>query len=77
MFLGIRLSKVVGQRNDIIGPFRQGWQVDGDYLEAVIKVLSKRAVFDSLTEVAIGGGQDADVDLDRFVFSDTDDFTAL
>ena len=44
---------------------RSGGIDDGEDVEAVEQVLAKRLVLDRFFEIAVGGGDDPDVDLDR------------
>ena len=65
------------KQGDIIGRFAQGGQGDGDHVEAVIKVFAEGAFLEALFERLVGGGDDADIDLDGSVFADAPDFALL
>ena len=61
----VLLQEVLGQMRDVARPIAQRREQDREDVQAVIEILSKRAVGDLLLEIAVGGRDDADVDLDR------------
>ena len=52
------------EQGDVLSPLAQRRKADGEDVEAVVEVLAERFVLDFLEQVAIGGGDDADVDGD-------------
>ena len=48
-----------------------------DHLETVVKILAKAAARHAVGQVAVGGGQHANVDLAVLVFADAPDFALL
>src|SRR6516164_1713765 len=46
-------KKVVSQLGHVVEPLAQGWHVNGDYIEAVVEVLSKSAFCDEFFEIVI------------------------
>ena len=59
------------------GPFAQGGQAQIDDVEAIEQVLAEGALLDGLGEIAVRGGDDADVDLDRLAAADAVDLAFL
>ena len=74
---GELLDKIVDQDRDVLAPLAERRQADGDDLEPVVQVAAERALFDRFLEIAIGGGEDADVDLDRRVGADAGDLAVF
>jgi hypothetical protein len=60
---------VLEERRNLLAPVAQRRQVERQDLEAVEEILAKAALCDQAIEVGVGGGDDADVDLDRLAFS--------
>ena len=60
-----------------MGRSRNGGQTQIDHVQAIEKVFAERAVLDRFGEVAVGGGDDADVHLDRLGAADAVDFAFL
>ena len=58
-----RVDEVRGQRQDVAAPLPQRGHQDEDD-EAEVEVLAERAVAHRRLEIAVGGGDDAHVDLD-------------
>ena len=58
---------MLDEHREVVGPVAEGGQGDGEDLEPVIEVLAEAAVGDHLVEVAVGGGDEADVGPDRVV----------
>src|ERR1700740_3325919 len=59
----VSLQKPMGQHGDIGAAFAEWGDVDSDHVQAEVEVFAKRAGSVFLFEVAIGGGDHADVDL--------------
>ena len=61
--LGVEFSQeVVGQQGDVLGPLAQGGDDDFQHAEAEIEVAAENALDHRLFQVAIGGGDHADID---------------
>ena len=52
-----------GKQRDVLGPFAQRRQMDADHVEAVQQILTEPAGRTFGADVAIGGADEADVDL--------------
>src|SRR5438067_12736656 len=59
------------QQWDVTVAFAQRWQRDRHHLQAVEEILAEFALGDFLLEVAVGGGDDANVDADIRQTTDT------
>ena len=57
-------EEVAGEDGDVFEALAQGGEADGDDVEAVEEVFAELAGADGLAEVAVGGGDDADVGAD-------------
>ena len=68
--LGDVFEKVVAEDKEITLALPQRGHVQGDNAEAPIQIFPEGALFDHLSEVAIGGGDDADIDLDGLTAAD-------
>ena len=55
------------QQRNVAGALPQRRQADGDDAEAVKEVFPKGAALDGLAQVPVGGGDDADVQLDALL----------
>jgi hypothetical protein len=77
MFLGEAFKKVVRQDFDIPGAVAQGRHLDREDIEAIVKILAELALLDRLQQVAVRGGQNAHIHLDRFVAADALEFPLL
>ena len=58
-------QEVVGQGHDLLPALAQGWDVHRHDVEAVEEVFAEVAGVHGLLEVPVGGGDDADIHLDR------------
>ena len=58
-------QEVPGQRRDVLGALAQRRQADRHDVQPVEQVLAEQALADQLPQVAMGGGDDADVGADR------------
>lgn len=65
------------EHGDVVLAFAEGGHGDGDDVEAVEEIFAEAAVADELVEVFVGGGEDADVDVDGEVVADAADFLFL
>ena len=77
MFSGEPGHELLGQERDILHVVAQRRHVDGDDIEAEIKVLPEFLALDRIFQTAVGGGEDADIDLDGAVASDALKFAFL
>src|SRR5271168_5313523 len=55
-------QEVIGEEWNILATFAQAGYANGDDIQAVVEVFAKSAVGNLTVEIAIGGGNDADVD---------------
>ena len=67
VFFGVELKVVGGEEGDVFLAAAERRELEGDDVEAVEEVFAEAALFDGLLEVDVGGGDDADVDLDLLV----------
>src|SRR3546814_9854978 len=63
--LGGAIEEVSCEQGDVLTPFAQCRQRDRHNVEPVEQILAEPSVGDSAGEVAIGGGDDADIGADR------------
>ena len=75
------LADLGGEELDEFGyillAFVQWRNVNWDNVQSVEEVFAERAFLDFLVQIFVGGGNDAHVDLNRFVAADACDFTFL
>ena len=64
------VEEEVRQQGDILGAFAERRHCDGEDAETIVEVLAKGLLADGLDQVAIGGGDDPDVDCDRRAAAD-------
>ena len=74
---GELLDEIVDQDGNVLAPLAERGQADRDHLQPVVEVAAERARLDRLLQVAIGGREDADVDLDRLVRADAGDLAVF
>ena len=60
---------------DVLATFTQGWHVNGHDVQAVIEVSAKTTGSDLGGEIAIGGGDDADIDVAGLFITDAPCFS--
>src|SRR3546814_4259111 len=70
--LGGAIEEVSCEQGDVLTPFAQCRQRDRHNVEPVEQILAEPSVGDSAGEVAIGGGDDADIGADRPSAADGD-----
>src|SRR5271155_3625449 len=58
---GVAIEEIVRQLRDIGAAFAQARDVDGDYVETEVEVFAKSSSTVGGFQVAIGGGDDADI----------------
>ena len=59
----VEVEEVLGEQGNVFAAGAQRRQIDGDDVEAVEEIFAEAAVADFLAQVDVGGGEDADVDL--------------
>ncbi len=70
-------DEAVGEGTDVVGAVAEGGELDDDDVEAVEEVLAEGAVGDGGMEVAVGGGDEADIDLEGLRAADAHDFAVF
>ena len=73
----VHLDEVQGQHLDVAGALRKGRDSQVDHVEAEVKVVAEAPGGHFFLHVAVGGGDDADVHLDRLGAADAVDFAFL
>ena len=61
---GDALQVMIHQHGDIIAAITQRWHIELHYVEPEKQVQTKRAMFNHLAQVTVGGGQNANIDGD-------------
>ncbi len=74
MIVGRLLHEVMDEQGNIFASFAQGRDGDGHALDAEIKILAELFFGDHFLERAVGGADQADIDLDGIVGAQADDF---
>ena len=64
------LQKIFRQERNVVGPLTQGGQPHRERVQPKVKIGAELLLLHRLIEVAAGGGQDTDVDLDGLVSAD-------
>ena len=67
----------MGQERDVLAPLAQGRQRHREDVDAVVKILAEHAGRHALLEVAVGGGDQPDVDLGVAVVADAPELLRL
>src|SRR5205823_4956224 len=70
-------DEVTDQRRNIVAPIAQRGGREGDDMEAVVEVLPELPGRDQRGQVAVGGGDDPDVDVDGALTADPLEFALL
>ena len=65
MALRQRQQEIVDEQRNVLPAVSQRWQIDGDDVQPVVEVLAEPALAHQRGQVAMSGGDHADVDLDR------------
>ena len=68
---------MVDERRDLVATFPQRRDREADDVQAVKQIFAKALVLDELFEVRVGGGDDADVDVERARFAERVDLAGL
>src|SRR5262249_40610003 len=71
------VDQEMDQQGNVFLALPQWRQRDGEDAEAIVEVLAERLLSDCLEQIAVGGGQDADIDLDRRAAAYPAGFAAL
>ena len=72
-----RARKWRDQRRNVVEPLAQRRQADRHDVEAVEQILAEQALADQLAQVAVGGGDDADIGADRRAPADRGELALL
>ena len=70
VLFGEVVEEAVDEQGDIFSAAAQRRHLDGDDVEAVVEIVAELAFADGLAEVDVGGGDDADVDLNLLIAAD-------
>ena len=70
-------NEVAGDGDNIVRPLAQGGNGDGKDIEPVVKVFAEDALGHGFRHVAVGGGNDADVERHRLLAADPLDLSFL
>src|SRR5688572_26464414 len=73
----ILVHEVMDEQRDVFGTLAQRRQVHRKHVDAVVEVLTKAAALDELIEIAIRGGDDANVDAAILIVADAPELLAL
>ena len=71
------LKEMIHQQGDILRAFAQRGHADGNHIQAVVEILAEQAFLDHLIKIAVGGGDDSDIDCDFARSADGPDETLL
>jgi hypothetical protein len=62
---------VLGEEQDVLTPLAKGREVDGEDGEAIVEILAEPALGHCAVQIAVGGGEEADVGVERRGAADT------
>ena len=68
---------MLDQRRDVVGALAQRRQADGHDVQPVEQVLAEQSLRDQLAQVAMGGGDDPHIGLDRHAAADRHELARL
>ena len=77
VFAGEALHELTGEVRDVLHAFAQGRDVNGHHVKAEEQVLAELLALDAFLEMPVGGGDDANIHLDRAVAADAFQFAFL
>ena len=77
MFAGVAFDEFLGEHRHVFAPVAQGRDINRHDVEAEEQVFAEFLALDTLFEIAVGGGDDADVDLDGARAADALEFAFL
>ncbi len=69
--------KKFGEGGDVLFVVAKRRNIDGDDIEAIVEVFAEGAIFERGAEIAIGGGDEADVHFDGFRAAEALEFALL
>ena len=75
--MGGAFGKVLGKRPDVAGTVAQGRNHDRKHRQPVVEILAERLRLDHRRQIAMRGGDDADVDAHGPLTADADQFAIL
>ena len=58
------------QQGNVLAAFAQGRQANLDHVQAIVKIFAEPSLLHFLGKILVGGGDDADVDLDLLISAD-------
>ncbi len=64
---GVFAGEVLGEQGDVLAAVAEGWEVEGEDVEAVEEVGAEAVGAAGFVEVGVGGGDDADIGLAGFL----------
>ena len=67
----------VHEERDVLGAIAERREMDGEDVESVVEILAEGLFLDRFQQVAVGGGDDADIDPDRRLAADAVEFMLL
>ncbi len=70
-------GEVRDERRNVFGAFAQCWNVNGENVEAIVEIAAEAAGADFFGEIAIGGGDETNVNLDRVSAAEALEFALL
>src|SRR5689334_4821016 len=65
------MEEVADDRRNVFASIAQGWEADDDDAEAIVEVFAKLLLANSVFEIAVSGGQNADIDREGFFATDS------
>src|SRR5919204_4421219 len=68
---------MLDEHGNVVGALPERRKMKGDDVQPIVQIGAETPRFDLLLEVAIGGGDEARVDRDRFRSADRNDFPVL
>ena len=77
VFLAVALQKVSEQRRHVFAAIAQRGQLQVNDVQAVIQILAEAAFADEREQIDVGGGDDADIDLDLLGAAEAHEFALL
>src|SRR5690242_1528811 len=66
-----------GEQRDVLATLAQRWNAETENVEAEVEITAERSLGNSLLEIAIGGGKDADINRNLLSASYGADFLFL
>ena len=66
----VLLDEKTDEQGDVFPPLDQGRQADRDHVETKVEILAEPADLELMFEILVGGGNDADIEFNRFGAAD-------